>query len=118
MGNFSQKNRRIKVSSPLPFDDLLLQSFSGQEAISSLYQYQLEMVAENTKNIGFDKLIGQGIGIEVVLDQSGLRNIHGICSRVTQGGQGKIFTQYWIEIVPRLWLLTKRFRSQIFQQKK
>jgi type VI secretion system secreted protein VgrG len=113
---FSQENRIIKINTPLGKDVLLLRGFSGQEAISSLFQFQLDLIAENRQNVAFDKLLGQKVSIEVMLPDDKTRYFHGIVNSFSQGGRGERFTTYRAEMVPQLWLLTRTVRSRIFQQ--
>jgi type VI secretion system secreted protein VgrG len=113
---FSQENRVIKINTPLGKDVLLLKGFSGQEAISSLFQFHLDLIAENRQNVAFDKLLGQKVSIEVMLPDEKKRYFHGIVSSFSQGGRGERFTTYRAEMVPQFWLLTRRVQSRIFQQ--
>lgn len=113
---FSQADRIIKINTPLGDDFLLLQSFSGQEAISTLFQFDLDLIAENRQNVAFDKLLGQKVKIEVLLPDGGTRYFHGIVSSFSQGGRGERFTNYQAEMVPQFWLLTRTVQSRIFQQ--
>ena len=43
----TQAGRLISVTTPLGEDELLLEEFSGQEAISSLFQFTLAMLSGN-----------------------------------------------------------------------
>jgi type VI secretion system secreted protein VgrG len=113
---FSQGDRVIKVNTPLGDDVLLLQGFSGQEAISSLFQFDLDLIAENRQNVAFDKLLGQKVSIELQLPDGETRYFHGMVSSFSQGGRGERFTTYQAEMVPQFWLLTRRVQSRIFQQ--
>lgn len=113
---FGQENRTIKISTPLGKDVLLLQSFSGQEAISTLFQFDLDLIAENRQNVAFDKVLGQKVNIELLLPDGGTRYFHGIVSSFSQGSRGDRFTNYQAEMVPQFWLLTHTERSRIFQQ--
>jgi len=112
---FTQEQRFIKIHTPLDKDTLLLESFSGQEALSSLFQFHLDLLAENTATVAFDKLLGQKACIEVSLPNAEQRYFHGIVSSVSQGAQDQRFTRYSAELVPQLWLLTRTIRSRIFQ---
>ena len=56
---FLEGNRFLYLTTLLGEDKLLLSGFTGQEGISRLFSYQLEMLAENTTSVDFDKLIGQ-----------------------------------------------------------
>jgi len=112
---FTQEQRFFKIHTPLDKDTLLLEGFSGQEALSSLFHFHLDLLAENTTNIAFDKLLGQKAYIEVSLPNSELRYFNGIVSSFSQGSQDQRFTRYSAELVPQLWLLTRTVRSRIFQ---
>jgi len=116
MADYKQENRPIAVTTPLGADELLLVGFSGQEGISQLFHFQLDLLAENTTDVPFDKLLGQKVTVEVVLPEEKKRHFNGICIRISQGEQGAVFTAYRMEIVPQFWFLTRRAQSRIFQQ--
>jgi type VI secretion system secreted protein VgrG len=44
------------------------------------------------------------------------RYFNGLVKRFSQGGRDETFLHFRAEIVPKLWLLTRKFRSRIFQQ--
>ena len=44
---FTQDNRYLSVSTPLGTDALILRSVRGQEAISGLFHYELDMISED-----------------------------------------------------------------------
>ena len=114
---FTQEDRVIQIDTPLDDENaLLLRSFSGQEAISSLFQFHLDLIAENRTQIPFEKLLGQQISILMELPDEKERYFNGIISSFSQGGRDDRFTQYRAEMVPRFWLLTRNVRSRIFQQ--
>ena len=115
--NYTQENRVLEVTTPLGKDVLLLVGFTGQEAVSRLFSFQLDLMAENDKDIAFDKLLGQKISIRVTLPKDQKRFFSGICNRFSQGEQDEIFTRYRLEMVPELWKLTKKAQSRIFQHK-
>jgi len=117
MPSYSQADRPIGVDTPLGRDALLLIGFKGEEGISRLFNFQLELLSDGSGVVDFDKLLGGDITISVALPENKHRYINGICRQVSQGMQGEVFTQYSMEIVPQVWLLTKRAKSQIFQHK-
>lgn len=110
-----QANRAISVQSPLGKDALLLAGFTGREAISQIFKFELDLVAANNTPVPFEKLLGQKLTVETALPSGKKRFFNGIVSRMGEGARGGEFTQYWVEIVPQFWLLTKRFQSRIFQ---
>lgn len=121
MSTYKQENRPLRVLTPLGPDALLLVGLSGYEAISQLFSFNLELLAENREAIDFEKLLGNPVAITVELPNQTLRYFNGICSRVSQGVQEgddqhfSTFTNFRMEVVPLLWLLTKRAQSRIFQ---
>ena len=110
----------MKVATPLGPDKLLLTGFEGAEQISGLFSFRLDMVAPNATKVEFDKLLGQKIVVALKVLEEGsseakYRYFGGICRRFLQGGRDDTFTTYQAEIVPQLWLLTRRAQSRIFQ---
>src|ERR1700726_3527407 len=116
MPTFTQAERLMHVATPLGPDVLLLAGFSGREAISTLYTFQIDLLAENKTEIAFDKLLGQAISVGLKLPKGKQRYFTGICSRLSEGKRDTTFTHYRMEVVPALWLLTRRVQSRIFQQ--
>ena len=113
---YTQDNRLMAVSTPLGKDALLLVGFAGEEAISRPFHFDLELIAENDREIAFDKLLGQKLSVVLTLPDERKRYFDGICRRVIQGERDKDFTAYRVEMVPRLWLLSRKVQSRIFQQ--
>ena len=122
MGIYTQANRPIAVSTPLGPDTLLLISVAGEEALSALFRFELEMLALADDSVPFDQVLGQSVTVTLTLPDDSTRPINGIVSSFCQeeavaGPQGRsTFIRYHAELVPRLWLLTKNFQSRIFQQ--
>lgn len=115
MPGYTQANRPLSVTTPLGEDILLLVGFSGHEAISQLFSFQLDLWAEDPTKIKFDKLLGRNITVKLKLPNNKERYFNGICKCFSQGGRDETFTFYRMEIVPQLWFLTKTARSRIFQ---
>jgi type VI secretion system secreted protein VgrG len=117
--NYETSGRFLYLNTPLGPDKLLLSGFSGTEALSELFQFELEILADNSTSVTFDQLLGQkvGFGINVLPDDAGAeRDFDGICIRITQGGRDQTMTRYSMTVVPKFWLLTQSFQSRIFQQ--
>lgn len=112
---YTQVNRPLAVTTPLGEDVLLLVGISGHEAISQLFSFQLELLAEDSSKVKFDKLLGMPIGITLQLPEEKQRYFNGICRRVSQGVRDDPFTRYRMEVVPQFWFLTKVARSRMFQ---
>jgi type VI secretion system secreted protein VgrG len=111
----------MSITTPLGKDVLLLDAFSGTEAISQLFQFDLGMYADSDTKVAFEQLLGQKVTVTISGDTP--RYFNGIVSRLSQGqrvkglGQKASLIRYEAEMVPQLWLLTKNVQSRIFQQK-
>lgn len=115
MTTTTQTGRPLTVTTPLGKDTLLLVACHGHEAISRPFSFQLDLIAENNKEVAFDKLLSQKVTVELALPGGQKRYFNGICNRLTQGERDPFFTSYQAEIVPQLWLLTRKTQSRIFQ---
>src|SRR5262249_35024309 len=104
MPNYTQANRLMSVNTPLGPDALVLTDFSGQEAISQLFAFNLVLLAENGAKVDFGKLLGQRASVRVGPIGGRPRFFHGIVSRFTQSGRDDTFTRYRALLVPELWL--------------
>src|SRR5271165_6671793 len=107
----------ITLTTPLGADVLLPEGFTAWEGVSKMFQLRLDAVAEHASNVHFDKVLGQSVTVEVKIPGGGSRTWNGIVSRIVQGDRTIDFTAYTLEVVPKLWLLTRTARSRIYQQK-
>jgi type VI secretion system secreted protein VgrG len=114
MATYVQTDSPLAVTTPLGPDALLLVGFTGHEAVSHLFSFQLDLLAENRTAIAFDKLLGQSVTVRLAVSDAENRFFNGICNRFSQGSRGDTFTSYRMEIVPQFWLLTRRAQSRIF----
>src|SRR5947209_2415586 len=121
MAKFTQDGRFMAITTPLGKGVLLLDTFSGTEAISQLFHFKVGMYAEADRKVPFEQLLGQKV--TVTLQGEPVRYFNGIVSRLSQGqrtqglDKNAVFVHFEAEIVPHLWLLTKNVQSRIFQQK-
>ena len=115
MSTYTQANRLMRVSTPLSPDALLLTGFMAREAISQLFELKLDLLAENKTTIPFEKLLGASVTVSLNLLGDSTRHFNGIVVRLTQGERDETFTLYRAEVVPQLWLWTKKVQSRVFQ---
>jgi|SRR5579871_1287220 len=115
MSSYSQQDRPLSVKTPLGPDVLLIQRLSGEEGISQLYKFQLDLLAERKAKVSFDLILGQNVTVEMKLLTGEKRYFNGLVREFRQGGNHGEFATYTAEIVPNLWLLTKRTQSRVFQ---
>jgi type VI secretion system secreted protein VgrG len=127
----TQDDRLLKVTTTLGADVLLIDSFSGSEAISGLFQFQLRLLAAGNTQIDGKSLLGTAVSMsmEGYTNPKGTvfsvkRFFHGVASRVSVGPSERSFVQnapryrsYYIELVPWVWLLAQRTNSRVFQGK-
>ena len=115
MATYLQTERPLMVTTPLPEHELLLISVKGEEAISQLFHYEFDLIAENATDVAFDKLLGQRTTATIHTSDGEKRYVSGFISRISQGSRDQTFTSYHFEVVPQLWFLTRRSQSRIFQ---
>lgn len=113
----TQKNRLIAVDTPLGPDVLLLRGFTGQESISRLFSFELDLLSTDPE-IKFENIIGQKATIRVKLGKEKERYFHGVISRFMQTGSDVGLANYRATMVPSLWFLTRTADCRIFQGKK
>jgi type VI secretion system secreted protein VgrG len=114
---YLEENRFLYINSSLGADELLLESFTGEEAISHLFWFQLELWSENA-GIKFEDILGQGISFGVI-GPSGCepRHINGIVTSFTQLPGTFRLSRYRATVAPKIWVLTRTQNLRIFQDK-
>jgi type VI secretion system secreted protein VgrG len=85
---------------------IAIASLEGREAISSLFRFDVELAGAP---VGFDALLGKEVTVSLPLPGGGTRHFSGICSRISAGKVERL------EIVPKLWLLTRSGGNRVFQ---
>ncbi|MDM8192314.1 type VI secretion system tip protein VgrG [Pseudomonas koreensis] len=91
--------------------DLKVLEFTGREAISQPFRFELELVSERP-DLDLESLLhGQAY---LSVDAQGC-GIHGQIYQVGQGDSGKRLTRYHLSLVPRLTYLGHRINQRIFQ---
>jgi type VI secretion system secreted protein VgrG len=117
MPKYTQADRPIAVTTPLGKDALLLTGIQGREAVSELFHFELELLAEADTQIRFDGILGQNVTVELHLSDGQKRYFNGLVKRFSQGRRDDVsFLHFRAEVVPKLWLLTKKVRSRTFQR--
>lgn len=113
----TQSTRHIAIETPLGEDVLLLRSFSGHEEISRVFEFDLDLLSEESE-INFEDIMGQNVTISMDLPGGGKRYWNGFISRFVQSvSTSAQFAQYRATMVPWLWFLTRTSDCRIFQGK-
>ena len=116
MPTYTQDHRPLMITTPLGKDILLLVGISGTETVSRMFEFRLDVLAENKTEVPFERLLGQKVSAAITLaDGKTQRFFSGLVRRVAQGERDLVFTTYQLEIAPPVWLLTRRTQSRIFQ---
>jgi type VI secretion system secreted protein VgrG len=111
---YVQDNLKLQVSTPLGPNKLLLRALRGEEFISGLFQFNLEMVSEESA-LDFQAIIGKPVTVTISLADNSKHYFNGIVGRFIQEETNARLTRYHAEIHPWLWLLTKTADCRIFQ---
>ncbi len=107
----------ISLQTPLGANELVLTGFRGQEEISRLFRFQLDMISDNNALAAPD-IVGKNVTFHVKLADNTPRFFNGFVSRFAAGDedeQGR--RNYRAEVVPWMWFLTRTSDCRIFQQK-
>ena len=115
VATYTQTDKPMIVTTPLGQDTLLLTDFCGHEGISQLFSFELDLLAERASEINFDKILGESVTVELRLLNGDKRYFNGLVKRFSQGVRDETFVSFRAEVVPKLWLLTKKVRCRIFQ---
>jgi type VI secretion system secreted protein VgrG len=116
MALYTQTGRLISLTTPLGEDKLLLTGFTGHEAISRMFDFRLQMLSEDTA-IDFTQIIGQSVTINVLQQDNSHRHFNGIVSHFACTGKDGDMTRYELQMVPKLWTLTRYADCRIFHNK-
>ena len=117
MSSFTQEKRLLSVNTHLGPDLLLLAGFAGQEEMSRLFRYELDLLSEDT-SISPKDIVGEAITWTVSHHDKEPRHFNGIVSRFATGAlHQRGLRTYRAEVVPWLWFLTRTSNCRIFQNK-
>jgi type VI secretion system secreted protein VgrG len=117
MPTITQEKRELQLETPLGENVLLLTSFTGQESLSQLFHYELEMFSEDA-SIKPKDIVGKPVTWSVHGVHSEPRFFNGVVSRfVAAGPRTRDKRAYRAEVVPWLWFLTRTANCRIFQHK-
>ena len=93
--------------------DLKVYSFTGEEALSQPYCFNLELVCEQP-DLDLESLLHRQAYL--AFDDQG-HGVHGLVHRVAQGDSGRRLTRYRLSLVPQLAYLAHSSHQRIFQHK-
>ena len=91
--------------------DLQVLEFTGREAISQPFVFELELISERP-DLDLESLLHQPAFLAFAPGGNG---IHGLIYRVAQGDSGQRLTRYHVTLRPQLAYLAHRTNQRIFQ---
>ncbi len=107
------QHRLLSVATPLGPDAFLLTGFSGQEGLSRLFQFELELLSEQDVAVG--ALVGGPISWAVHSPSRPPRFFHGVVRRFAAAGREVgAFRTYRAVVVPWVWALTRGAECRAF----
>jgi type VI secretion system secreted protein VgrG len=113
--NWTQDDRLIAIETPLGKDRLLLTSLAGEESISRLFAYEVEMLSTDHA-ISAESLIRRNVKMTIAPSEGNARAIHGMIAQWRAGPLiGRELRLYSAQIVPWLWFLGHTSDCRIFQ---
>ena len=110
----TQDNRKVRISTALPDNTLVFSSMSGQERLSELFEYQVELLSTDA-DIDLNTLLGQPITIGVDRPDGEVRYFNGYITTGSFVGEDDDFYLYSVGIRPWLWFLSRTTDCRIYQ---
>ncbi len=110
--------RTVLVHTVLGAEQLKFRAMRGQEGLSQLFEFEVEMLSPSF-NLDLKKLLGTPLTIEIA-DDAGPRYLDGMVVRfelVGRAGETGRHYLYRALVQPWLWYLTRTMDSRIFQNK-
>lgn len=112
-----QSDRWLTIDSPLGADRLILTAFDGDEALSELFSYRLELMSPDDA-IAADKILGKKVTFTVYRSGAAPRVFNGVVKSFHAGPKRtRGFRTYHAELVPWTWFLSRTSDCKIFQDK-
>lgn len=90
-------------------------SLSGTEGVSSLFQFDLDVIS-GEQDLDFQKVLGKP-GHLRIRGVGGERHVHGIVRRIEETSRSQEYSRFSVNLVPAIWKLALRQTSRIFQDK-
>ena len=97
-----------------PPDTFAVVGFTLHEALSDLFQLELQLASTDSAIAAAD-LLDQDAELRIYQDGELLRQVHGVVSAFARGDTGHRRTRYQVTVQPALWRLQLMHNSRIFQ---
>jgi type VI secretion system secreted protein VgrG len=114
--SLSQHARLLTIDTPLEAATLLVERFSGREAISELFRFEVDCLTTSA-SFPLHDLTDQEVTVCLLRADGNTRVFHGIVAASRQLGSDGALTRYRLTLVPWMARLTRRPDSYVFQDK-
>ncbi len=104
------------TSAALADDTFMVAEFSGKEAISTLYEFDVVIYADDP-DIDLKEVLKNPVTLSVIKDGEVLRVFHGILARFEQLHEYSGHIYFRAIVVPRLWIADQYQENQLFLDK-
>ncbi len=113
---YSQHARLLEIKTALPEAALIVERFSGREAVSETFRFTVDCVSTNAY---FDlrQILGEEITLRLLQADGSKRSWHGYVTEAMQLGADGGLARYRIVMEPWLALLDQRRDNYLFQDK-
>ena len=113
---FNQHARLLELKTALPDTVLMVERFSGHEAVSEPYRFEIDCVSTNA-HIDLRLLLGEEITLRLLLSDGNKRSWHGFVTQAMQLGADGGLARYRLIMEPFLAFLAQRRDCYLFQDK-
>lgn len=103
--------------------NLTIETMTVTEQMSELFSIEVNVITD-TQHLDAKQLLGTPVDIEVTFTNQPDRVFNGLIRRISAGAEALIpgtsttGRKYRIEVVPKLWFLTQRINSRVFQNQR
>ncbi|UVH57214.1 type VI secretion system tip protein VgrG [Variovorax paradoxus] len=111
--------RVVTAHTPLAPDQLLFRSMHGNEGLSELFEFEVDLLSPNT-SVDMKAVLGKPLTLEIVTIDGAPRYLNGQITRFTMIGREESSSRYVVyraSVRPWLWYLTRTSDCKIFQNK-
>ncbi|ALM85919.1 type VI secretion system Vgr family protein [Bordetella sp. N] len=112
-------DRIITAHTPLSPEQLSFRGMYGQEALSQLFEFSVELISTDY-SLDLKQLLGKPLTLEIETAEGGKRYLNGQVIRCTLVGRESATSRYYVyraTVRPWLWYLTQTSDNKIFQNK-
>jgi type VI secretion system secreted protein VgrG len=114
--SLSQHARLLTIETPLPASALLVERFTGHEAMSDLFHFDIDCFATSA-HFELKQLTNQEVTLRILLANGSTRAFHGVVRSAMQLGSDGAITRYRLSLAPWMFRLNQRRDNYVFQDK-